>query len=183
MLVRDIMHPNVYCAYTDMPARELYLTLVANDIAGAPVLDKRDYLVGVVSLTDVAACVAGGIGGGHSDYYGRSTHEMSDRHATAIGDHVTVGDIMSPRIHQVHYDSTLVEALDLMIEESIHRVVVTHRGHVIGILTSGDLLRQFRRVLAGPEDEEGESDDDEDEEDEDDESDEDDEDDDEDDDL
>jgi CBS domain-containing protein len=154
MLVRDIMHPNVYCATVDMPARELYLTLVANGIAGAPVLDAMDYLVGVVSLTDVAACVAGGIGDGHSDYYGRSSHKLSDSHAMSIGDDVKVGDIMSPRIHQVHYDSTVVEALDLMIEESIHRVVVTHRGHVIGILTSGDLMREFRALLVGPEEDE-----------------------------
>jgi CBS domain-containing protein len=154
------MHPNVYCAYVDMPARELYINLVANGIAGAPVLDSRDYLVGVVSLTDVAACVAGGIGNGHSDYYGRTTEAMSDSHAQSISDTVTVGDIMSPRIHQVHNDSTVVEALDLMIEESIHRVVVTHRGHVIGILTSGDLMREFRALLVGNEDEDDEEDED-----------------------
>lgn len=153
MLVRDIMHPNVYCATVDMPARELYLTLVGNGIAGAPVVDDRDYLVGVVSLTDVASCVVGGLGNGHSDYYGRSAL-MSEEHAQSIGDLVRVGDIMSPRIHQVHYDSTVVEALDLMIEESIHRVVVTHRGHVIGILTSGDLMREFRTLLVGPEEDE-----------------------------
>jgi len=151
------MHPNVYCAYVDMTARELYITLVANGIAGAPVCDDRDYLVGVVSLTDVAACVVGGIGNGHSDYYGR-TQEISDSHAHSIADTVTVGDIMSPRIHQVHYDSTVVEALDLMIEESIHRVVVTHRGHVIGILTSGDLMREFRTLLVGPEEDDDEDD-------------------------
>lgn len=159
------MHPNVYCAYVDMPARELYITLVANGIAGAPVLDDRDYLVGVVSLTDVAACVAGGIGNGHSDYYGRAQEMMSDSHAQLISDTVTVGDIMSPRIHQVHFDSTVVEALNLMIEESIHRVVVTHRGHVIGILTSGDLMREFRKVLVGPEEDDEDEEEDEDEDD------------------
>lgn len=145
------MHPNVYCATVDMSARELYMTLVANDIAGAPVLDSLDNLVGVVSLTDIAACVAGGLGHGHNDYYGRSSHQSSEEHAQSIDDEVKVGAIMSPRIHQVHYDSTVVEALDLMIEESIHRVVVTHRGHVIGILTSGDLMREFRTLLVGPE--------------------------------
>lgn len=151
MLVRDIMHPNVYCATADMPARSLYIELVANGIAGAPVLDEYDNLVGVVSFTDLAACIAGGIGSGHSDYYGRSSEEPEETHADAIDDAVLVGEIMSPRIHQVHYDSTVVEALDLMIEESIHRVVVTHKGRVIGILTSGDLMREFRQVLVGPE--------------------------------
>ena len=151
MLVRDIMHPNVYCATVAMPARALYMELVANGIAGAPVLDEYDNLVGVISFTDFAACIAGGIGSGHSDYYGRSSEQPSEAHAESIDDSVTVGEIMSPRIHQVHYDSSVIEALDLMIEESIHRVVVTHRGHVIGILTSGDLMREFRDVLAGPE--------------------------------
>lgn len=152
------MRPNVYCAYVDMSARELYITLVANGIAGAPVLDENDYLVGVVSLTDVAACVVGGIGNGHSDYYGRAAQEVSESHAQSIADSVKVEDIMSPRIHKVYYDSTVVEALDLMIEESIHRVVVTHRGHVIGILTSGDLMREFRKVLVGDDDDDLEDD-------------------------
>lgn len=153
MLVRDIMHPNVYCATVDMSVRELYLTLVGSGITGAPVLDAMDYLVGVVSLTNIAACTSKGLESGHvSDYYGRAYHKLSDDQIASIDDDLKVGEIMSSHIHQLHYDSTVVEALDLMLDERIHRVVVTHRGHVIGILTTGDLLRELRDLLMGNDD-------------------------------
>lgn len=162
MLVRDIMHPNVYCATVGMTVKELYLTLVGSGITGAPVLDDMDHLVGVVSLTNIAASTSKGIGSGQiSDYYGRAHSKVSESEVHAIPAALKVGEIMSPRIHQVHYDTTVVEALELMLEERIHRVVVTHRGHVIGILTTGDLLRELRALLLGPDDEDpGDSDDD-----------------------
>lgn len=119
------MQPEVYCASVDMTLEDLFGDLQSLEISGAPVLDDNDYLVGVVSYTDVAKRV----GQGKADL----TQSLSD--------------IMTPCIHQVKMDSDLEEVITLMLEENIHRVIVTHRGHVVGIVTSGDLLRAFRKVL------------------------------------
>jgi CBS domain-containing protein len=147
MEVSEIMHPNVYCAVGDMTVRDLYMALLANEIAGAPVLDANDYLIGVVSVTDVARCVAGESNQDCMDYYSRSGGNNRGIEPTKIAKKLKVSDIMTQRIHQVSLDTSLEETLDLILDEDIHRVIVTHRGHVVGIVTSGDLLRAFREML------------------------------------
>lgn len=146
MKIEKIMQPNVYYTTDDMTVRDLYLALLANEITGAPVLDSLDYLVGVVSLSDIARCVAGAIEVQGTDYY---TPRRESIEPSAISQELKVSQIMTPCIHKVGMDASLEEALDLILEEDIHRVVVTHRGHVVGIVTSGDLLRTFRDLLPG----------------------------------
>lgn len=149
MKIEDIMQPNVYCATGDMTVRDLYLALLANEITGAPVLDSQDYLIGVVSLSDVARCVAGDIDPHCMDYYAqRKASKGHSIEATSISQDLLVSQIMTPCIHKVSMTSSLEEALDIILDEDIHRVIVTHRGHVVGIVTSGDLLRTFRDMLA-----------------------------------
>lgn len=149
MRIEDIMQPNVYCATDDMTVRDLYLALLANEITGAPVLDSQDYLVGVVSMTDVARCVAGDSDPTCMDYY--SNRKRAKDHSiepNTISGEKRVAEIMTPCIHKVSMNSSLEDALDIILEEDIHRVIVTHRGHVVGIVTSGDLLRAFRDMLS-----------------------------------
>jgi len=131
-----------------MAVKDLYLALLANEITGAPVLDENDYLVGVVSMVDVARCAAGKIGPGKVDYHShpKASSGTELEHSSNLDDK-TVGDIMTPCIHQVSMTSSIEEALDIVLEEDIHRVVVTHRGHVVGIVTAGDMLRAFREML------------------------------------
>jgi len=148
MEISEIMQPNVYCATGDQTVQDLYLAFQANEIAGAPVLDANDYLIGVVSLTDIARCVAGEAEMECMDYYSRSGGKSNSKlEAKSIKTSKKVSHIMTQKIHQVGLNSSLEDALDVVIEEDIHRVIVTHRGHVVGIVTSGDLLRAFREML------------------------------------
>jgi CBS-domain-containing membrane protein len=148
MEVQDIMQPNVYCAVDKMTVRDLYLALLANEITGAPVLDSNDYLVGVVSISDVARCVAGDSDPCAVDYHSHpSKSQSSSIEPASIKKGQRVSDIMTPCIHRVAMNSSLEEALDIILDEDVHRVVVTHRGHVVGIVTSGDLLHAFREML------------------------------------
>lgn len=150
MVVDEIMQPEVFCVPESMSVRELWEELSAQEIAGAPVLDEKDYLVGVVSVTDIARSLAvAGVGTSKSprSYYSVGALDALIPSPERIEKKLLVGDIMSRTIHKVSHRSSVVEALDLMILEDIHRLIVTHRGHVIGILTSGDLLRAFRTYL------------------------------------
>lgn len=141
------MQPDVFCIDQDASVKTLYQELQANDITGAPVLDSNDFLVGVVSLTDVARCLADNVDQPASCYYQSGRSQALTFDSSNIKEGVKVREIMSPRIHQVHNDSTIEETLDLMLDEDIHRAVVTHRGHVIGIVTSGDMMRFLRKKL------------------------------------
>jgi CBS domain-containing protein len=137
-----------------MSVRDLYAELQANEIAGAPVLDENDYLVGVVSLTDVARCVAGDENDENPYYYGGLDVSVPRFKSNEIDLAKTVKDIMNQRVHQVHGNAEVEEALELMVEEDIHRVIVTHRGHVVGIVTAGDMMRLFLEMLRDEDDDE-----------------------------
>ena len=86
--------------------------------------------------------------------------------ASSISKNKRVSDIMTNQIHKVSMDASLEEVLDLILEEDIHRVIVTHRSHVVGIVTSGDLLHAFREYLRDDDEDDDDDEFDEDEEDE-----------------
>lgn len=158
MQLRDVMQPEVLCVVQSMTVRELYAELQANEITGAPVLDENDYLVGVVSLTDVARCVAGGKRCDQPYYYAGMDVSVPDFTSDDIDHLKTVKDIMNHKVHKVTVDATVEEALELMVEEDIHRVIVTHRAHVVGIVTSGDMMKLFLEMLKDDEDDDEDED-------------------------
>jgi len=53
----------------------------------------------------------------------------------------TVRDVMTPVIHQVPVTASAAEAARLMIDQHIHRLVVTQGKEPVGIITSLDLLK------------------------------------------
>jgi CBS domain-containing protein len=58
---------------------------------------------------------------------------------------VAVRDVMTPVVHQVPASASVAEAARIMVEQHIHRLVVTQGREPVGIITSMDLLR----VIAG----------------------------------
>jgi CBS domain-containing protein len=51
-----------------------------------------------------------------------------------------VSEIMTPRVYSVDPATPVAEAAKMMREAHIHRVFVTDRGRVVGIVTTSDLL-------------------------------------------
>lgn len=87
------------------------------DIHAVPVLDGEGALVGIVTSTDVI-----------------------EEWPSDLG----VGTVMSERVRSVEPSTSIDEAAALMLDHHIHHLVVTEGGAVAGILSSLDLLREFR---------------------------------------
>jgi CBS domain-containing protein len=113
---KDVMSPEVLALRADMTVREAALFLTGHQIAGAPVLDEKGHLVGVVSLTDLA--------------------ENEDE-----VDEVQVREIMTPTVYTVPDDEPVPQIARAMIAGRIHRLFVTRDQRVVGIVTPMDLLR------------------------------------------
>ena len=58
---------------------------------------------------------------------------------------VTVRDVMTPVIHQVPVTASVREAARIMVNQHIHRLVVTQGKEPVGIITSMDVLK----IVAG----------------------------------
>ena len=141
----DLMNPRVLTVREDLTVRELANVLVENEISGAPVEDRSGKLVGVVSLTDIAAALADDeeeTEGG--DYFvsewgdGMSREEIEELGLDEA--ELTVVDIMTPEVFTVREDTPVSEIAEAMIQNHVHRILVTREDRVVGIISTSDLL-------------------------------------------
>lgn len=144
-------------ARADWTIEELRNFLVEHSISGAPVCDQRGKLVGVVSSTDVLRFAsdvssASEASQGHDSLYAFSLErplsgqELRSMHVEGASS-TKVRDIMTPLVFEVAPDATLHAVADMMVRGRIHRVFVSHRGRIEGVVSALDLVRVLRDSL------------------------------------
>lgn len=141
--VKDVMTANPIRVSGDTTAREFARILDANEISGVPVVDALDRVIGVVSKTDLLhRCVEGPVGSTSGTFFesladGRSAEFDSE-------DLGIVEEFMTPEPVVASCDDAIAGTARRMAEEGVHRVIVVDdERHVLGIVTSLDLLRTF----------------------------------------
>jgi CBS domain-containing protein len=143
------MNPDVLTVRDEMSVTDLAEFLTDNEISGAPVEDAEGRLIGVVSLTDVAAAFTGQrdqavLDHPEPDFYLRNWEEKfnaEDLAGLRVADsEATVGEIMTPSIFAVEEEMPISRVAEKMIHSHIHRLLVTRERKVVGILTTSDLL-------------------------------------------
>ena len=147
ILARDIMRRKLVTVRQDLPLVELAKVLAKNRISGAPVVDRRDRLVGIVSLSDMAATRAQESREVVSEqaYYARPDYADSGEmqalgmHIEDIGDAV-VRDIMTPVVISARPDATVAELADIMGVNGIHRVLIAKNAKLLGVVSALDLI-------------------------------------------
>jgi predicted transcriptional regulator len=141
--VKDVMNPDIMTVADDMTTDELARYLTEREISGAPVVDSQGCVVGVVSMTDIGRHLAEPsefASSRRSEFYdlgGDSTLEQRFLEEGAVA----VRDVMTPVVHHVPANAAIAEAARIMVEQHIHRLVVTQGREPVGIITSMDLLR------------------------------------------
>jgi len=125
-LVRDWMHVGVITCHPDTPAGEVADRMKAHDVSALVVVDDAGYVVGVISRTDLVNAT-------FVQPYLRHWRGMAARH------------LMSSPVISVRAEISVEEAISLIRDRKIHRVVVTEpegeRERPIGILSVTDLVR------------------------------------------
>ena len=150
--VKDLMNPDIMTVADDMTTNELARYLIEREISGAPVVDSEGHLIGVVSMTDIGRNVAEPSDDESSRGSSFYRDIAADLTLEDLGQRyveervVTVRDVMTPVIHQVPATASVAEAARLMVDQHIHRLIVTRGKEPVGIITSLDLLK----VVAGP---------------------------------
>jgi CBS domain-containing protein len=149
MVARDVMNSDVLTVRDDMSVTDLAEFLTDNEISGAPVEDAEGRLIGVVSLTDVAAAFTGQrdqavLSHGEPDFYLRNWEDKFNAEDLAglriAESEATVGEIMTPSVFAVEDETPVSNVAEKMIHSHIHRLLVTRDRKVVGIVTTSDLL-------------------------------------------
>jgi CBS domain-containing protein len=111
--VRDVMTREVITVKEDRTKQQAARLLSEHRISGLPVINEANMLVGVVTEYDVIA------------KEGRHVH-----------------DIMTRGVISVTEDTDLEEVSRILIHERIKRLPVLDQGHIVGIISRADLVKE-----------------------------------------
>lgn len=149
--VEDAMQKNVITIKNDMKIEEAARILRENKISGAPVIDKKNRLVGMLSEGDIIRLLEV-----HSPKLNlilpspldlielpiRMKHEYDEIVKGIKKASLTlVDEIMTRKLITVKPDQSISDAAELMDKHKIKRLpVVDDKGNLIGIITRGDII-------------------------------------------
>ena len=111
MVAKDIMTKEIITVGPTTSVKKLAMTLVKNQISGAPVVDKNGKIIGVVSEADIV---------------GKKGKDVKA--------------IMSKKVISVTEDAPVETLARLMITHKITRLPVMRDDEVIGIVSRADIV-------------------------------------------
>jgi CBS domain-containing protein len=163
--VKDVMREKVITLPVTATVEEAIETFEDDHVSGIPIVDSGGKLVGVLSVHDVARrdhVRQGRFESSKSEYQFASPLEEEMGEGSADDEEFTgkedyspemigremVKDWMNPSVISLGPDASLKQACDLMVKESIHRVlIVDDRQHLLGLLTTFDVVAWVSRSL------------------------------------
>ena len=136
-----------------MALPELERAFVRAKVSGFPVVDG-DQVVGVVSRSDIVhqLDLEHQTAQRTSDYYCDTGgfHELpvatNVEIAGRVGERMeqlTVGDVMHRQVFAVPPDQSLRAIAETMVDNNIHRVLVTQEGRLLGLISTTDFVRLY----------------------------------------
>lgn len=147
--VRDLMTTQVVTLKPDDTVKKAVIKFALDNISGAPVVDNRNHLLGILSENDVLNIIL--------NYQVRLEADNSsdvmlnypmdsaleDEKLRSVSDEISnmaVSDIMTRTVLSTTPDTTIMEVLKAMIEMKVNRLPVIEKGVLVGVITRGDII-------------------------------------------
>lgn len=148
MIAADIMRKDVVTVRDTATIRELAQLLLESGISGAPVVDASGKLVGVVSQTDLVRGVREEPQPHEAPAYHADLDRWLGRHGFQVEapDFKVVREVMTPGAITAGAETPVTDLAKTMESRRVHRVIITRRKRIVGIVTSMDVLRAFVRL-------------------------------------
>lgn len=143
--VGEIMETDVVAVPPSLRLEELARLITDKQISGFPVVGQDCELLGLVSQKDLVASVLTECERSPEEFYNSSYTDFKANFGLLPGG--TVEDIMTPFVYFATPDTDIREVIELMLNKSIHRVVVTQRQRLVGLITNSQLLRVLHAIL------------------------------------
>jgi CBS domain-containing protein len=141
----DIMQTHVVTLSPEDPLDTARRVFVEEGIHGAPVVDERGNVVGVVAATDLLRTLADDEdaarpeGGYFQDGVETYPESLEEAFEERMGRH-TVADAMTTEIVSVAPDDTVASVARTLRDQRVHRALVMEGEAAVGIISSFDLM-------------------------------------------
>lgn len=137
-LVRDCMTRDAVCLRDTAPLREAVELVIGRHIRHMPVIDGAGHLVGIATDRDVKRALPSPLSATAADEY------------EAILDTTPLARVMTREPLTVAPETSLAEAVNIMLNNRIGGLPVVENGKLMGILTERDVLRVCVELLDRP---------------------------------
>jgi CBS domain-containing protein len=140
--VEDVMTRAVVAVPEQTPFKDIVQTLTTHRVSAVPVIDAERRVVGVVSEADLLHKLDSPPGETHRGFLDRKQRRTARTKASARD----ARDLMTAPAIVVSPSTPVAAAAQLMDREAVKRLpVVDDQGHLVGIVSRGDLLRIYLR--------------------------------------
>ncbi len=147
---RDLMTTQVVTLQPTDTIKKAAIKFAIDNISGAPVVDNRNHLLGIVSENDILRSIytyqlkldkenRGSV----MLSYAMDNKDEGDDELKKISEEISnmeIGDIMIRTVLTTSPDALIMEVLKSMIEMDVNRVPVVEKGVVIGIISRADIV-------------------------------------------
>jgi CBS domain-containing protein len=140
--VSELMNPDVVCVRPGMTVKEVEQLLASRGVSGAPVVDDAGHILGVVSQSDLVRRRSTRVTAGESGRFFTDDDEYRDIASLPIDASQTpVEEVMHKEVYGV------AVAANIMRERRIHRLLVTEKDCLVGVISSLDLMRVVEEAI------------------------------------
>jgi CBS domain-containing protein len=130
ILVCEIMTSHPHCVYEDDTVDKIRNIIYKLDVRALPVINKKEKVVGVVGLKDLA----------EATFRKKTRQTRGDSAGKAGSTKIEVKSMMKTPPVTIQEDAKIMDAVELMNNDNISTVVVTDNDRPVGIVTQYDLI-------------------------------------------
>lgn len=148
--VRDLMTTQLITLHPTDTIKKAAIKFAVDNISGAPVVDNRNHLLGIISENDILNVIhreqlileKNNYDGDLLTYAMDSASETDDNLRKIYEDisNMPVSDVMVRTVLTTTPDTNIIEVLKAMINMDVNRLPVVERGVVLGIISRGDII-------------------------------------------
>ena len=148
--VRDLMTTQLVTLQPTDTVKKAAIKFAVDNISGAPVVDNRNHLLGILSENDILNTILKyqiALDDENHDSviltYSMDSPTETDDILKKVSEEISnleVSAIMTRTVLTTTPDTTIIEVLRAMIEMKVNRVPVVEKGVVIGIISRGDII-------------------------------------------
>ena len=148
--VRDLMTTDVVTLQPTDTVKKAAIKFAVDNISGAPVVDNRNHLLGILSENDILNLLYRYQVSLDKNREGSvmlnnplDSDNLADDQLKTISEEISnleISNIMVRTVLTTGPDATLMEVLKSMMEMDVNRVPVIEKGVVLGVISRADII-------------------------------------------